>query len=302
VALSASGHRVLRSHIPWTDRKAVRSALAEGIDALRRSTAGQPWSVAWCAGAGVVSTPPEDLEAEIETFAGFVNDLARLGAGGTVFLASSAGGVYAGSPDASPYTEHSTTRSLSSYGEAKLAMERIAVDFATATGTKLLVGRLSNLYGPGQNLAKPQGLVSMLCQAQISRQPVGVYVSLDTLRDYLFVEDAARVVAAGLDRLAAQDQLVITKIMSSGRGVSVAMLVGEATRVFRRRPPIVFRGSAASRAQVRDLRFRSVVWPQLDRLVNTALPVGLAATGRSLAETAARTSIAGVSAGGRAFG
>ena len=57
--------------------------------------------------------------------------------------------------------------------------------FAAATGTAVLVGRIANLYGPGQNLAKPQGLVSQLCLANLTGQPLSIYVSLDTLRDYL---------------------------------------------------------------------------------------------------------------------
>ena len=69
-----------------------------------------------------------------------------------------------------------------------------------APARPLLVGRISNLYGPGQNLAKPQGLVSQLCRAQLTRQPLSVYVSLDTMRDYLYVDDAAAMVVAATRR------------------------------------------------------------------------------------------------------
>ena len=93
-----------------------------------------------------------------------------------------------------PFTEHTTPAPISAYGRAKLRSEEIATEFAVRTGSALLVGRLSNLYGPGQDITKPQGLISQLCRAQLTRQPLSVYVSLDTMRDYLFVDDAAAMV------------------------------------------------------------------------------------------------------------
>ncbi len=104
------------------------------------------------------------------------------------FIASSAGGTYAGSPDEPPYTEESTTVAVSAYGHSKLRIEA-AISPMTAAGTRVCIGRIANLYGPGQNLQKPQGLVSQLCLTHLNRQPLGIYVSLDSLRDYVFVTD-----------------------------------------------------------------------------------------------------------------
>jgi UDP-glucose 4-epimerase len=235
----------------------------------------------------VVATPPEELAAEVGVFTRFLDDLGGLGPGGSLFLASSAGGVYAGSPDRPPFTEASSTHALAAYGRAKLEMEAVATSFAGGSGTRVLLGRIANLYGPGQNLGKAQGLVSMLCQAQLSGQPLPVYVSLDTLRDYLYVEDAAAMVATALTRLSERPEQVLTKILASGRGTSIAALVGEATRVFRRKPPVVFNASAFSALQVRDLRLSSTEWPEIDSLARTPLAVGLARTGDSIARTTA---------------
>ncbi len=288
-ALRGEGDQVLTSDVPWQDTTETSAVLRSGIAALKQATAGRSWAVVWCAGAGVVATPKAALEAEVRVFETFLHDLSGLGAGGSLFLASSAGGVYAGSSGTPPYTEHSPSRALAPYGEAKLAMERLAHSFAETSGSRVLVGRIANLYGPGQNLAKAQGLVSLLCQAQISGQPLPVFVSLDTLRDYLFVKDAAAMVVAGMKRLPEQPEAaVVTKILASGRGTSIAALVGEATRVFRRRPPVVFGASPASAAQVRDLRFSSLVWPEIDSLARTPLSVGLSATGGSIARALAR--------------
>ncbi len=71
---------------------------------------------------------------------------------------------------------------------------------------------------------------------------------------------------------------VVTKIFGSGRSTTVGGLLGESTRLFRKRPRLVLGASPAAAGQVRDLRLQSTRWPELDRLARTPLPVGIAAT------------------------
>ena len=56
---------------------------------------------------------------------------------------------------------------------------------------RAVLGRLANVYGPGQTLGKPQGLLSQLCLADATGRPLPVFVSMDTIRDYLYAGDAA---------------------------------------------------------------------------------------------------------------
>ena len=284
--------------VPWTDRGAARSALRHGIHALLRAADGDSWDIAWCAGAGVVASSQEHFEAERAVFGAFLDDLAELAgidSGGAVFFASSAGGVYAGSADP-PFTESSAPRARSAYGVAKLAMEGDVREFADTTRTPCLVGRISNLYGPGQNLAKAQGLVSHICRSHLTGQPLHLYVPLDTIRDYVYAPDCAAAVVVGLEGVRAQvagrgEGQVVTKVLASGRSTTVAGLLGESARLFRRRPRVVLGSSPAAAGQVRDLRLRSIRWRRLDRLTRTPLPIGLAATaadlGRHLREAGA---------------
>ena len=141
----------------------------------------------------------------------------------------------------------------------------------------MCIGRIANLYGPGQNLRKPQGLVSQLCLTHLSRQPLRVYVSLDSLRDYVFVDDAAEMVSECLTRVAAEPAgAVVVKIIASGQSRSVGAIIGESTRAFRRRPLLTTPVSGTT--QIRDLRVRSEVWPDIDRLASTPFLVGLKRT------------------------
>ena len=273
--LRTLGREVRTTPVPWGDRRAA-------VEAVLHAAAGLPdsgWQVHWCAGSGVVGSSQDDLDAEIAVLEDFLRHWSPRPGGG-LFLASSAGGVYAGAAGP-PFTEHTAAAPISAYGGAKLRAEEIATAFAVRTGTALLVGRLSNLYGPGQDLDKPQGLVSQLCRAQLTRQPLSVYVPLDTMRDFLFVDDAAAMTVAGLDAVMPGRRRAL-KVLASERSTTVGAVLGDLHRVTRRRPPVVLGASTSARYQPHDLRLRSVAWPPTTALARTPMIAGIAATLASL--------------------
>ncbi len=254
------------------------------------SAAGEgDWRVAWCAGVGVTATSAATFDREVALFDGFAAVIARLcqdsrldARRGAVFLASSAGALYAGVRHP-PYTEDSDTAPLSPYGFSKLALESRLDALAESSGVKVVAGRLTNLYGPGQNLAKPQGLISHLCRAHVTGQPISIYVPLDTLRDYLFVDDAAALTLDLLESVVNQPGLSSVKILASQCSVSVAAVVMQAQRVFRRPIRVLFGASSQAARQAGDLRVRSVVRPELDRRLLRTLPSGISATAADIA-------------------
>jgi UDP-glucose 4-epimerase len=272
---------VTTSAVPWGDEDASVGALTADVARFAAARPGRPWALAWCAGAGVVATPEDALAAEVRVFA---RTLAALAASvgpdagdGVVFLASSAGGLYAGSSPA-PFDETSEPAPLVAYGRAKLAMEGEVRALAASTGIRAVLGRLANVYGPGQTLGKPQGLLSQLCLADATNRPLPVYVSMDTIRDYLYAADAGRMVERTV-ALARDEPVgtVVAKVFASGRPVTVGYLVSEARRVFHRPLRTIPVGGAA-RGQVLDLRLESRVWPEVDALAATPLAAGLART------------------------
>lgn len=288
--LHLQGRHPERAVVPWSEPGAAVDALAAATERLL--SLGRPWRLYWCAGSGVVASGSEQLDAELATLDGFLArftaQLAAHPQPGALFLASSAGGVHAGS-EGSPFTEETEPRPISPYGEAKLAAEVRVRAFAAEAGVPVLVGRIANLYGPGQDPRKAQGLISVLCRAHLGRRPSSIYVSLDTARDYIYVDDVARLAFAGTERVAGVELgSTVVKILASQTGTTVAAILGELRRITKHRPRVVLGASPAARFQARDLRFRSVVWPDLDGLVTTGLPTGMAATMRSaLAERAA---------------
>jgi UDP-glucose 4-epimerase len=239
------------------------------------------WQVLWCAGAGVHGTSQEQFDVEIETFARFLRMLPREFPGQiSLFLASSAGGIYSGVDP--PFTERDQPNPISLYGRTKLATEELAVEFAVRNGQPTVIGRIANLYGPGQNLSKPQGLISQLCWAQLLARPTSIWVSPDTIRSYLYVSDCAEMIAGSLALARTSTRPATVKILTSPRGVTIAAILGECRRVFGRPVKVVLGTSPLAKFQSSNLSLRSVTWPELDTLARTTLPAGIAATYQDL--------------------
>ena len=180
-------------------------------------------------------------------------------------LASSAGGVFGGSL-CCPITEATPPEPISAYGRAKLLQEQILLEWAQhrASSIATLVARFSNLYGPAQRLDKPQGLISHISRCVIHNAPVHVYVSLDTIRDYLFSEDAGRRLVLGLAELVREAPRAnphVMKVYASEREISIAGLLGVFRQIARRRLRVVSGLSPVGALQPRRLQFRSRVWP-----------------------------------------
>ena len=273
--------------IEWLAPSAGALDLRHQVSEFRRAVGDRPWSVAWCAGASVTGTSEQALQLEVVALRETLDALAAFprGSDGAFFFASSAGGVYAG-VGAPPYDESSPVRPLGAYGQAKLDAEALVTAWSHRTGTPSLIGRIANLYGPGQNLAKAQGLISQICRSHLTGQPLSIYVSLDTLRDYFFAPDCADLIVETLARLRQEPSesraCVVTKILASQRAITIGAVIGEMRRIFKRSPRIVLGASPVSAMQGRDLSLRSRVWPDLDRRMLTPLPAGIAATAADL--------------------
>ena len=280
----------LSRSVRWDDDEAALKDLTSGLRSLYEVNADQ-YRIFWCAGSGVTATPAAVLARESALFAEFLAEFASIPQSAarrtTFFLASSVGGAYAG-VGLPPYSESSPTASASPYGDTKLAMEQSLKAAAEQFGLRGFIGRITNLYGPGQKVGKKQGLISVMCETYFNHEPATVYVSLDTLRDYIYEDDCAAVVLAGTDRATAlAPGECAVKIIGSGQAVSIGDLIGTITRVRRRRPLVAFGGGNAV-GQAPDLRVRSEVWPDLQGLVQTPLPAGIAAVFRSLGEAMSR--------------
>jgi UDP-glucose 4-epimerase len=260
--------------VPWADLAATADVLTADAARFQREVGDGPWAVIWAAGAATVSTSTEQAAGELVALEALLSALrAHRPAGrGAVFLASSAGGVYGGSTNP-PFDIDTDPVPLSPYGELKLAQEQSATAML-ADVCPLVIGRFSNLYGPGQNLAKLQGLISRLALAASTRQPLNLFVSLDTIRDYIYVDDAARNTLAAVARSASGPSTEPRMlIIASGRPATVGLLIRTMGQVTKRRVPVAYGTHASAALQSSDLR----LVPSPDVVAPTSLPAGMKA-------------------------
>lgn len=252
--------------------------------AVREYSDGCDWGVVWTAGAGVIGTSEQVFAAETAALQLLLNAvdthlLNRPTGSGLVFLSSSAGGVYGNCRD-HIITEHSECRPISPYGANKQRQEELLNAWADDHPQVICrIGRISNLYGTGQNLSKPQGLMSHISKCLIWQRPIHIYVPLDTIRDYVHVDDCARQIVCCLGEWMAASKPTAggrVKIFAAEQPTSVAEIVGAFTRLAsRRRPRVICAPSALGLQQPRRLLFRSIVAPCVKALPETTLQVGL---------------------------
>jgi len=272
----AARRRFLASPVPWTDPESAARVLESDLARFATAADGGDWALVWAAGGGVVASSVSELRTETAILERFLAALRlrRPRGRGALFLASSAGGVYAASTGA-PFDEHTQPHPVSAYGAAKLAQEELATT-TLADAVPIALGRISNLYGPGQNLAKPQGLVSQLCLAAARRTVVNLFVPMETLRDYLYVDDAAAMIAALVsDVVRNQPEPPVLRNLVSGRSTPVAGVVRVVQQIARRPVRIALGSAPSSREQVRDLRVVTRFTDGIARTPITPLPAGV---------------------------
>lgn len=241
--------------VPWHNHDAAADVFDSDLERFIRTAGNDDWSVVWAAGSGVIGSTAGQLAAETHIVSHLITRLrdSRPAGRGAFFLSSSAGGIYAGSTHP-PFSESTTPRPLSPYGETKLAQEEI-LRMTLEGRVPLVIGRFSNLAGPGQNLKKQQGLVSQLCRAAVTRQSLNVFVPMETLRDYLYVDDAAAMVRVLIERAVdTQPSAPVLRNIASGRPVSVCTVMRTVQQVAHRTVRIALGSSPSSRYHVRDLR------------------------------------------------
>lgn len=137
-----------------------------------------------------------------------------------IVFVSSGGTVY-GRPRSLPITEEHPTEPLVSYGVVKLAIEKYLRLYWRLYGLSYRILRLSNPYGPRQDIAGAQGAASVFLGHAHAGQPIEIWGDGSVVRDYIYVEDAV----AGILAAEASESSEGLYNIGSGEGVSLNELV-----------------------------------------------------------------------------
>ena len=265
----------------WSDSAQLQIQIAENCRQFSQIVSDSQWAIFWCAGKGTLSSTTEQMSEETRNFQEFLNSVEqnfalKLLQNGLIFHASSAGGVYAGSEN-QPFTENTTPKPTTAYGVAKLNQEDLLREFSDRLGVRVVVGRISNLYGANQDFSKNQGLISTICYSILRRQPLNLFVPLETSRNYVYVADASRVVVDAV-KIALADTgptHKFIKLVVADENLTIGNIISIAKNVFRVRPLVTASSNAKTNKQPRSINFKSVALLDADSFCKTQISVGI---------------------------
>ena len=239
-----------------------------------------------------VADPVADARANI---VGLVNVLEGALAAGTrrvVFVSS--GGVVYGEPDTFPTPETAPKRPVSPYGVSKLTGEHYLNYYRQVRGLDYVALRYSNVYGPRQDPSGEAGVVAIFSNRLLRREPLVIYGDGEQLRDYVYVDDVARVnlMAAEMDLEDGADIDARAFNVATGEATSVNRLADVLEEVAGIRVQRVFREGRAGDVRCSTLatdRIRGRGWS-----AGFSLREGLARTFRHIAAQVAAPRVAEV--------
>ncbi len=113
-------------------------------------------------------------------------------------LASSGGAIY-GEQDVFPATESHARRPSSPYGVSKLCGEEYLEHYARAYGISTVSLRYANVYGEAQNPHGEAGVVAIFLNKMLSGAEPVINGDGGQTRDFVHVEDVARINCAALE-------------------------------------------------------------------------------------------------------
>ncbi len=267
------------SSIPWGNTEQAVLELRRIVKDFLSESAEERWMIAWCAGRGGFSSTSSELESEKNCLIGVLDEMAdSKNNAGVFFFASSAGAIYTES-GSQVFTENSPTSISNDYGKHKLEQETVISQFAQHTKTRCAIGRLVSVYGPNQNLQKPQGFISQLCLNAVKNTTTDVYVSLGTTRNYLFADDAANMIVQYVnyvDNVAiVNDSYCQIKLLCSHESVSISTVCKTLGNVTKKKALIKAHLSSNSPKYPQHFTVRSVTAPDLGQYCQTTLISGI---------------------------
>ncbi len=144
------------------------------------------------------SVEQPDLDAEVNVL-GTLRVLEAARAYGTKLVFSSTGGAIYGNCDR-PAPEDYPRRPISPYGISKLAGEEYLSGWNRLFGTKHVMLRFANVYGPRQESTLEGGVVSIFLERMATGEPTVVFGDGSQARDYVYVTDVVAAVVAASAR------------------------------------------------------------------------------------------------------
>jgi UDP-glucose 4-epimerase len=226
--LRAEGHNVrYTTRHATNDRNAVHCALDASLETWLNALEGVDgvFHLAWSTTPKSADNAPiADVTTNVAGMLGLMEAMRRSPRIPMVFVSS--GGTVYGAPVQLPVSERHTLRPLGVYGASKVSAEGYAMVYRRQFNVDARILRISNPYGPGQDVGGQLGAASVFAFRALSGQPIHIWGDGYVVRDYLFVDDTIDAVLAMMNARSetfAEVEPIIN--IGSGQGVSLREII-----------------------------------------------------------------------------
>jgi UDP-glucose 4-epimerase len=189
-----------------------------------------------------ISNPEATFANNVTGSLSLLNCMREVGVNRIIFASSAA--VYGNHSSQNPIDENTVTLPINPYGESKLMVERILLDYHKAYGLKSISLRYFNVAGAtelyGENHHPETHLIPRLLDAALHQtEPIPIFgTHHDTkdgtaVRDFIHVEDLATAHVNALDRIDPLSQGVFN--LGSGLGHSVLEVIESVERITKKK-------------------------------------------------------------------
>ena len=108
----------------------------------------------------------------------------------------SSGGTVYGNQEVQPITEDAVPVPINHYGNLKLCIENTMRTFNFQMKKNMLIARISNPYGPGQDYHKGVGFIDAAIKHTIAGETIEIWGDGNVVRDYIYIDHLCRMLYA----------------------------------------------------------------------------------------------------------
>jgi UDP-glucose 4-epimerase len=180
---------------------------------------------AWSTVPGTANKAPlDDIATNVLGTVGLLEALRHYPDVRLVF-ASSGGAVY-GAPETTPVAESHPLRPMGVYGTSKISAEGYVLLYRRQFGVDTRILRISNPYGPGQNVQGQLGAASIFAWRALAGQEIRIWGDGSIIRDYVYINDLVDAFVTAINvESNTFGQLDPILNIGSGRGTSLKQII-----------------------------------------------------------------------------
>ena len=104
-----------------------------------------------------------------------------------------------GNQEQQPIREDAVPVPINHYGNLKLCIENTIRTFNFQMKKNMLVARISNPYGPGQDYHKGVGFIDAAIKRAISGETIEIWGEGNNVRDYIYIDDLCKMLYTLID-------------------------------------------------------------------------------------------------------